>query len=448
MGRTVCGDPSAREAGRGPTCPIQSSVRGGAGCLWRLAVSRQGRRLINVAVSVLLCLLPLPFHAVAQEPAGASPRIVIPFDFESSFDEGRYGRFVGDLIWKKLERRGGLVIPESMLDVREWCDRHNVRPNQQTSLARLKEIVVGGFGADIGICGKVERVQGFDFDVYDLWIKVVDFSGNQPEITFETKARTRTVSEIPHVYVKQALDKLYGRGPDAAAEIDQEAERRWQEGPNLVRGDFEKGATVPLGWDPLPEHVARVAAKRDNAARNHVIRFQFPENVAATTGVLYYSDYFPVEENATYRFQCRWRTTGSAAKVFIKCYDELPTGFRGNDRQTTAAASAKRAQARDRSGSELREVYRSQQNLQGPAKTWNLQTEDFTPQHTQYSPKWGRVMLYAYWPAGAVDWDDVIVKQIRPPVVSPSGKIRRPSLETKVLSDDLEEANRKSNPEP
>ena len=97
------------------------------------------------------------------------------------------------------------------------------------------------------------------------------------------------------------------------------------------------------------------------------------EDVAGSTGVLYYSNFFPVEEGATYRFQCRWRTSGSAAKVFIKCYDELPTSFRTRE-------------GGDSFKTEKREVYRSQQNLQGSAGAWNVQTEDFTPQHTQFTP--------------------------------------------------------------
>ena len=39
--------------------------------------------------------------AFAQDAAPS--RVVIPFDFESKFDDGRYGQMVGDLIWKKLE---------------------------------------------------------------------------------------------------------------------------------------------------------------------------------------------------------------------------------------------------------------------------------------------------------------------------------------------------------
>jgi hypothetical protein len=260
--------------------------------------------------------------------------------------------------------------------------------------------------------------------VYDFWIKIADFSGDRPQVIFEMKARTKTVSEIPHLYVKRALDKLDGRGPGIAARVDAEAEKRWTEGPNLVIGDFEKGRLGPVGWDPLPQYVTRVSLQNESKTRNQVLRFQFPSEVASTTGVLYYSDYFPVEEGATYRFQCRWRTTGSNAKVFIKCYDELAGKYR---RDVPQVASERR-----------REVYRSQQNLTGPAKTWNVQTEDFTPKHTQFSPKWGRVMLYAYWPAGAVDWDDVIVKQIKPRPTSQNPKVRRPSLETKALTEEVD----------
>ena len=362
--------------------------------------------------------------AGAQEAEPARERVVIPFDFESTFDDGRYGKMVGDMIWKKLDRRGGFVIPESMLDVRAWCQRKKMTPNPKTPRDEMKRLVRDEFGGEIGIWGKVERVEGFSSDVYDLWIYVVDFSHEPPRTIYETKARTKTVSEIPHVYVREALDKLYGNGERVAQSKDADAEYRWKTAENLVAGDFEQGNSSPVGWDPLPKYVRwiRESSKTDGK-KNRFIRFSFPASVAATSGVLYYSDYFPVEEGATYRFQCRWRTTGSSVKVFIKCYDEIPTRFRKTDQSQRGAY-------------EKREVYRSQQNLKGEPGQWNVHTEDFTPKHTHYTPQWGRVMLYAYHPAGTVDWDDIIVKQIKP---APKGrqKERRPSLETKVRSEDL-----------
>jgi hypothetical protein len=229
-------------------------------------------------------------------------------------------------------------------------------------------------------------------------ITIIDFSVQPARTIFEKKVLTRTVSEIPHLYLKDALDALYGKSDEIDEVADSAAvKERWLKAPNLVQGDFEKGQKAPLGWDPLPKHVSWVR----ETAKNRIIRFAIPPDVAETTGVLYYSNYFLVEKGATYRFQCRWRTSGTAVKVFIKCYDEFPSKFRG-----------KKSDSLD--NRERREVYRSQQNLSGSAKQWNTHTQDFTPKHNQFTPRWGRVMLYAYYPAGTVEWDDVVVKQIIP----------------------------------
>jgi hypothetical protein len=348
---------------------------------------------------------------------------VIPFDFESRFDHGEYGQTLGEMIWTKLRRQGGFILPESMQDVRDWCRGAGMIPGPDTPLARMKEVVCKEQAGDIGIWGKVERVAGHETDVYDLWISVVDFSVDPPRTVYRKQARTRTVSEIPHIYVKEALDRLYGRTEQAASAPDPKIQERWEKAPNLVKGDFEQGRGAPSGWDPLPHDVAWV--RENGKAKNRIIRFTMNEDVAGTTGVLYYSDFFPVEEGATYRFQCRWRTTGSAAKVFIKCYDELPTEFRTRSEE-------------DPGGTEKREVYRNQQNLQGASGVWNVQVEDFTPAHTQLTPRWGRVMLYAYWPAGTVEWDDVVVKQVAPAPARRGEKDRRPSLETKVRTREIQ----------
>ena len=201
---------------------------------------------------------------------------------------------------------------------------------------------------------------------------------------------------------------------------------------NQVKVVTDAPPTVQL-VEPARETTIAVGTKpnvvekgKDAKAGNRIIRFTMNEDVAGSTGVLYYSNFFPVEEGATYRFQCRWRTTGLAAKVFIKCSDELPTSFRTRE-------------GGDSLKTEKREVYRSQQNLQGSAGAWNVQTEDFTPQHTQFTPRWGQVVLYAYWPAGSVEWDDVVVKQIAPVPPRKREKDPRPSTETKVRTREMEE---------
>lgn len=360
-------------------------------------------------LTLLICAV-----APAPPPQETTAKLVIPFDFESRFDEGVYGRTIGDMLWTKIKREGGFILPESMQDVRDWCQRSKTQPTPETPLDAMKTIVVDEQAGDIGIWGKVERVAGHETDVYDLWITVADFSVKPPKVLYLKQARTKTVSEIPHLYIKAALDHLYGRAgaPGAVVVEDPEIARRWKGGPNLVRGDFETGRGHPDGWNPLPPSASWPPASRDGKTpSSRVVRFTFGEEIAGTTGVLYYSDYFPLDPGATYRFRCRWRSTGSAAKVFIKCYDEVPGGIEG--------------------GSARREVYRSQQNLVGPSATWNVQTEDFTPKHPQFTPKWGRVMLYGYWPAGTVEWDDVVVKLVKPGHPSTPGTTPTRNAETR-----------------
>jgi hypothetical protein len=377
-----------------------------------------------------LCILHFAFCILLSVPsallAADERKVVIPFDFISKFDDGRYGQIVGDMIWKKLSRENNFVVPESMLDVRDYCESHKLRPSPEMELAKIKKIVEDDFGAQIAIWGSVERAPGAEGEIYDLVLKCVDFSAKPtPKVIYEKTARTESVSEIPHLYVKEMLDALAGRGPAARPGTDALAENNWKNNPNLVTGDFEQGAGgVPRGWDKVAGQqreplggLVRWTAEKGNDS-NKVVRFTLDRNVAENEGVMYYSDFFPVEEGAKYRFQCRWRSDAPTVKVFIKCYDD-ETGRR-------------------------REVYRSQQNFKGATGTWNTHTEDFTPKQTKYSPKWGRVMLYAYLSPGEVEFDDVVVKQIVPASPGERAKVRRHSSESNITTKEMEENERRS----
>ena len=153
-------------------------------------------------------VLATSFNSVASSPLAPggnhggqfvttqTKKIVIPFDFESRFDNGDYGQNIGEMFWTKLRRQGGFILPESMQDVRDWCQCAGNIPGPDTSLSRMKEIVAKEQAGDIGIWGKVERVAGFETDGYDLWISVADFSVDPPLMIYQKKARTRTVGEI------------------------------------------------------------------------------------------------------------------------------------------------------------------------------------------------------------------------------------------------------------
>ena len=337
--------------------------------------------------------LALTFALLVTVPSAAAEekqKVVIPFDFVSKFDDGRYGQMVGEDDRHKIQRQGGFVIPESMLEVRDTCQQNDVQPSPEMSLERMKEVVRKDFDAQIGIWGSVERVAGHEGDVYDLVIKCVDFSApGGPKTIYDRSVRTNSVSEIPHLYVKEMLDALYDRKPGGPAVVDPAVEKNWKENPNLVvGGDFQSGSGgVPRGWEPvagqLREPLGNLVrwAAEEGKPSNKLIRFVFPGIVGDNEGVMYYSKPFRVEEGSKYRFQCRYRTNGPAVKVFIKCYDEVGTTYQ--------------PEGGYKASTQLREVYRSQQNLKGPKNVWNTQTEDFTPAaHEVHAPLGPRDALW------------------------------------------------------
>ena len=66
-------------------------------------------RLIALAAAFTALLAAA---AVAQPPASDPPKkVVIPFDFESKFDNGEYGQTIGDMLWAKLHRQGASSFP-------------------------------------------------------------------------------------------------------------------------------------------------------------------------------------------------------------------------------------------------------------------------------------------------------------------------------------------------
>lgn len=388
--------------------------------------------------------------------AGEDRKVVVPFDFVSKFDDGRYGQMVGDMLWKKLSREKKIVVPETMGDVRDYCENHNLKPSLDMDMAEMKKIVRGDFDAHIGIWGSVERAPGEENEIYDIAIKCVDFSVEpDPKVIYEVKARTKAVSEIPHLYVKNMLDALCERTPGGKAAADPIAEENWKKRPNLVVGDFQRGAGgVPRGWEKVcgqqREAFGRLVSWVDEEGNpgNKVIRFTLDRNVAENEGLMYYSEYFPVEEGATYRFQCRWRSKGPSVKAFIKCYDEEGTDYQSDKEKRSKSISKSRSgNERQAKYAQRREVYRSQENLsREPVNTWTwaTHTEDFTPRHVKYSPKWGRIMLYAYMVPGLVEFDDVVIKQIVPPPKNQTPKVRRHSTDTDITIKEMEENERRS----
>lgn len=380
----------------------------------------------------------------------AQMKRVVSFDWESLFDKGDYGSRVGLGLWRKLNREGKnrFVIPESMQDVRSVCEMINFTPNDKTTLDEMKKVVRETFSSDIAIWGKMERVPGHRWEVYDVWIKCYDFSVDPPAVIFDKNGRTEAVAEVMSdegYYVGPMLKRLLERIAPKAI-VDEEMEERWKTEPNLVvGGDFEKGKNgIPNGWEarggqerePLGGLVKWIPEPGNPS--NKVIQIDMPAAVAEGPGCMYYCKPFVVEEGATYRFQCRFRSTGPRGIVFIKCSDVFDSDFH-------PTANALQEGYADKFGQQTREVYRSQQNFfEFEPGVWLTHTQDFTPTHTKYSPKFGRVMLYAYICEGKVEYDDIVVKKVKDADTEKvQAKIHRHSLDTKTTIKEMEENERR-----
>ncbi|MGO8752526.1 MAG: hypothetical protein ACLQNE_41840 [Thermoguttaceae bacterium] len=414
------------------------------------------------AVLITMAVLGVAIATRAAEP-GAGPqtvpsnsrnspqKVVVPFPLVSKWDKGLLGEKIGEMVWKKLSRDKVVLTMDAVQDIRDLCKEKEVTITPDTPMDKVKEVVRGDFDAQVGIWGSIERVPGTDAEYYDLTLKCVDFSGSEPQVIYEKTARTNSAAEVPHLYVKEMLDKLYNRKPGEGKPLDPMAQERWEKGPNLVvGGDFESGSNgVPKGWEPRAGHYREPLGKsvkwipEPGNPKNHVIHMHVPKDVAEFETLFYYSKEFPVHENSTYRFQCRWRSNGPTVKVFIKCYDEMPTDYHREETAIKSDPSDPSGSLYAPSGIQRREVYRSQQNLKGPNNKWNTQTEDFTPKHTKYSPKWGRVDLLIYLTEGDVEFDDVVIKEIIPAPSQNVVKEKRHSLATKVTLKEMEENERR-----
>ena len=148
-----------------------------------------------------------------------------------------------------------------------------------------------------------------------------------PRWIYQKKARTQTVSEIPHIYVNRRLTASMA-APSRPPGARSRASKRWEQAPISSKATLNKAEAAPAGWSPLPHDVTWGVEKgKSGKAGNHIIRFSMNEDVAGTSA----SSTTAISSRSRkglVSLPVPRRTTGSAAKVFIKCYDELPTSFR------------------------------------------------------------------------------------------------------------------------
>jgi hypothetical protein len=172
-----------------------------------------------------------------------------------------------------------------------------------------------------------------------------------------------------------------------------------QQLPNVVvNGTFEGGRSFPLAWEKLPSDGSiRWLSAGGNPGR--CIVFTLSRGVAEGPGMLYYSDFFPVQEGKKYVFSVDIKSEGPVPRPFIKGYALAP----------------------DVHGKVARRRFYQRQSQFPATSRWQTYSMTFTPRvipsyRGRFEIKWGRVMLYAYLKPGRIYFDNVIVREAPPDV--------------------------------
>lgn len=317
--------------------------------------------------------------AATEEPTSEKP-ILVALDFRSTFDAGKMGAKVAEIITGHA-RRSGKFQTYDRITRDEILDRLRFRAQPETAPEEVARVGREGFAARYVFWGEVRPARAGFY----LRFKAVDAAAEPPVLLIDEERAAEDVHRIPLI-VDEVLRRLTGEEPPVKAP-DPAVERAWRRNPNLLAdGAFEKGTDHPAGWEELPDYVGWVA---DPDGPGRVIKFDLDRQRARSYGGLYLSDYIPLRPGATYRFQVRIKSLGPTPMVFLKGYAQFPT--------------------------QRREVFRRPIHAE-PTGTWTTYTTDFAPRHSTYVPRWLRVQLYAYGAdAGTVYFDDCVLKEVKPP---------------------------------
>ena len=339
---------------------------------------------MKAGTAVLGALLTL---AAASALAGEDERpTLVAYDFKPGFDRegagGDLGRRIADCITGHAARSGCFVtfaevIQEEALEDAPFSASAETDPETVAAHARR------AFEADIAVWGSVDRKEGGG---YRLAVVAARVSGDGPSILLRESFEVANVHGIP-----PTADRVLAGCLKLTVEEMKALAVKKVLVDNLLPDGFEKAAAGgPAGWMGLDDEVARksVTWAASPEGRGKCIRFDIKKKIAHSYGVIYYSEFVPVEEGAWYRISARIRTEAPQVIIWAKGYGD----FEG----------------------EKRVIYKHQKRHYPDAPgTWEeYVTEPFRPKHPRFKPKWVRVMLYAYLRPGTVYFDDVKLSRV------------------------------------
>ena len=310
--------------------------------------------------------------------SAAERRDLVVFDFASAWDEGLRGKEAAEMFRGHARRRGTYTLPDPISFDAAVGASGAGKIDMNTEPAAIARIAEGHFGAELVIWGQVFKLGA---DEYRLHVRAVDLKKDRK--TFALDKEYLSTKHGLQVSVSKALDEL--EGAPEKQERDIFADVSWRDRPNLVpNGGFEKGKVTPESWERLDglttfwsesdfgkclmmdtnvllsqyeewRKAFDLGASAAKAPKKLPPRPPYYDTVGGTCGAHLYSDYIPIKQGPAYRFDVDYRPMGGEVKVFVKGY----------------AAFAAWGD-----GTEMREVYRAQINLDDDSACLDPATKD------------------------------------------------------------------------
>ena len=335
-------------------------------------------------------------EAAPVKPADAAPAepksVIVVFDLHSEGDEGDLGKWMAANIRAKLVRKKIYVLIEEM-DVNLAVQEKEFVPKLDTPAKDVAAFARKAFNADLALWGETKMLG----DKVSFSVKLASTADDPAMVLDDTfTAENRHVAGIA---VEGMIRRITGEA-EPKEHYDPAWDVAWKDGPNLVKnpGFEEADGDHPAFWDAWGKDYHHKMVQWVDApgpgGNGKCMKFEMNADIAGSYGVGYYGDPIDISDGKRYRFSVRVKSMGPAVKIFLKHYRYFPA--KGNETE-----------------GQWRVTRDAPMNCRGSNGQWTEFVRDFSPHRNDaHDPSRTRVELYAYWPAGIVYFDDVVMKKL------------------------------------
>ncbi len=217
----------------------------------------------------------------------------------------------------------------------------------------------------------------------------------QDEFVYEIKQPADLRFAVEKLIESLPGSKTFEHISEESVTRDEQAEKLWKEGPNLLNdgafdtpGDWQgmlKAEKYPLKVvNQLPE-VDQIVIRKEG--KEQYLAMNLSRAVAETNGLACLSGKIEIKPQTRYRIGFRYRSNGPVIKPFVKGY-VIQDGVE-------------------------REIYRRQvPNQNDQSGQWVEVLDDLNPQHPSFPVQFLRIDLYIFLTPGEVSLDDVVIKEV------------------------------------